>query len=122
MSTTEARELSLVGKVELKIALASSDKALDALLKTYLPPLLLKLESEHASVRNKVISICQHLKTRLETPYVTCEHLKAKLSLPKLDPIACSSSALAVQSAFRPPGAAFRPSVHTTRRYSPVRD
>lgn len=50
----EARELSLVDKVELKIALTQSDTALQNILKTYLPPLLLKLASEHASVRNKV--------------------------------------------------------------------
>ena len=54
MATDETRELSLVGKVELKIALTQSDTALESILKTYLPPLLLKLESEHANVRNKV--------------------------------------------------------------------
>ena len=52
--SSEARELSLVGKVELKIALTQSDVALQSILKTYLPPLLLKLASEFASVRNKV--------------------------------------------------------------------
>lgn len=50
---TEARELDLVGKVEMKIALARDDK-LESILKVYLPPLLLKLASSHASVRNKV--------------------------------------------------------------------
>lgn len=55
MATASAeKELSLVGKVELRIALADSDEKLEALLKTYLAPLLLKLASEHASVRNKV--------------------------------------------------------------------
>ena len=52
--TPEAKELSLVGKVEMRIALASSDQKLEDLLKTYLPPLLLKLGSESAAVRNKV--------------------------------------------------------------------
>jgi hypothetical protein len=51
--STEARELELVGKVEMKIALAKDDK-LESILKLYLPPLLLKLASEHPSVRNKV--------------------------------------------------------------------
>ena len=55
--TTEARELDLVGKVEMRIALAKDDK-LESLLKPYLPPLLLKLASDHASVRNKV---CPHV-------------------------------------------------------------
>lgn len=50
----EARELNLVGKVELRIALAESDSKLETILKTYLPPLLLKLASEHITVRNKV--------------------------------------------------------------------
>ena len=50
----EAKELNLVGKVELRIALADSDSKLESLLKTYLTPLLLKLASEHVNVRNKV--------------------------------------------------------------------
>lgn len=60
MSTsTEARELELVGKVEMRIALAKDDR-LESILKPYLPALLLKLASEHPSVRNKVReSLCQ---------------------------------------------------------------
>lgn len=50
----EAKELTLVGKVEMRIALASSEKKLEDLLKMYLAPLLLKLGSEHVAVRNKV--------------------------------------------------------------------
>jgi hypothetical protein len=52
-ASSEARELELVGKVEMKIALAKDDK-LESILKPYLPPLLLKLASEHQAVRNKV--------------------------------------------------------------------
>ncbi len=52
-ASTEARELELVGKVELRIALAKDEK-LESILKLYLPPLLLKLGSEHVVVRNKV--------------------------------------------------------------------
>lgn len=48
------RELALINKVELRIALAASDSKLEALLNTYLPPLLLKLASDSAEVRNKV--------------------------------------------------------------------
>ncbi|KAH0034541.1 ARM repeat-containing protein, partial [Aureobasidium melanogenum] len=62
----EARELSLVGKVEMRIALADGDQKLQATLNTYLAPLLLKLASEHMSVRNKVISICQHINLRIK--------------------------------------------------------
>ncbi|KAK4540262.1 hypothetical protein LTR36_009667 [Oleoguttula mirabilis] len=62
----EQRELSLVGKVEMRIALTDTDAKLETMLKTYLAPLLLKLASEHVSVRNKVISICQHVSTRIK--------------------------------------------------------
>ena len=62
----EQRELSLVGKVEMRIALADSDAKLEAALKTYLAPLLLKLASEHQSVRNKVVTVCQHVNTRVK--------------------------------------------------------
>lgn len=64
--SAEAKELSLVGKVELRIALADSDKKLESLLKIYLAPLLLKLSSDSVNVRNKVISICQHINTRIK--------------------------------------------------------
>ena len=50
----EQKELNLVGKVELRIALVESDSKLETILKTYLAPLLLKLASEHVKVRNKV--------------------------------------------------------------------
>lgn len=53
LETPEARELSLVGKVEMRIALAN-DASLTKTLKIYLAPLLLKLTSEFVSVRNKV--------------------------------------------------------------------
>ena len=62
----EQRELALVGKVEMRIALADSDSKLETTIKTYLAPLLLKLASEHQSVRNKVISVCQHVNTRVK--------------------------------------------------------
>jgi proteasome component ECM29 len=62
----EARELNLVSKVELRIALADSDDKLQKLLQTYLAPLLLKLTSESLAVRNKVIAVCQHINTRIK--------------------------------------------------------
>lgn len=63
--SVEARELSLLDKVELRIASAGSDIKLQTVLSTYLSPILLKLGSEHISVRNKVISICQHINSRI---------------------------------------------------------
>ncbi|KAH9829277.1 ECM29 protein [Teratosphaeria destructans] len=64
--TPEQRELSLVGKVEMRIALTDTDNKLETMLKTYLAPLLLKLASEHVSVRNKVVTVCQHISTRIK--------------------------------------------------------
>ena len=55
-STPETRELQLVQKVELRIALADSDAKLTSLLDTYLAPLLLKAGSDQSSVRDKVSS------------------------------------------------------------------
>lgn len=68
--SSEARELALISKVELRIALADNDEKLQTLLNTYLVPLLLKLGSESLSVRNKVISVCHHLNTRLKSPSI----------------------------------------------------
>ena len=65
--SSEARELDLVGKVEMRFALADSDTKLQTLLSTYLAPLLLKLASEHAAVRNKVITVCQHISNRVKS-------------------------------------------------------
>ncbi|KAK2768836.1 proteasome component M29 [Arachnomyces sp. PD_36] len=67
-ASSEARELELVSKVEFRFALADTDQKLQSLLQTYLPPLLLKLASEHLSVRNKVIEICHHINTRIKLP------------------------------------------------------
>ncbi len=68
--TPEQRELNLIGKVELRIALADTDAKLQSTLQTYLPPLLLKLASESKSVRNKVLSVCQHISTRIKAPSI----------------------------------------------------
>ena len=65
--SSEARELNLVAKVEMRFALADSDTKLQTLLTTYLAPLLLKLASEHAIVRNKVITVCHHVSNRLKS-------------------------------------------------------
>ncbi|KAJ8612036.1 hypothetical protein MRB53_037679 [Persea americana] len=61
----EKKELGLVEKVELRILLADTDQKLEVLLGTYLPPLLLKLASQHASVRHKTVAVCQHVITRI---------------------------------------------------------
>ncbi|KAF4163307.1 hypothetical protein CNMCM6936_000934 [Aspergillus lentulus] len=69
-ASSEARELSLISKVELRIALADTDEKLEGLLNTYLAPLLLKLGSESHAVRSKVIAVCQHVNTRVQAPSI----------------------------------------------------
>ncbi|KAK1143793.1 proteasome component M29 [Aspergillus melleus] len=69
-ANAEARELSLISKVELRIALAETDEKLSTLLNTYLAPLLLKLGSESLAVRDKVIAVCQHINTRAQSPSI----------------------------------------------------
>ncbi|KAL4868767.1 hypothetical protein BDV12DRAFT_168978 [Aspergillus spectabilis] len=69
-NSPEARELSLISKVELRIALADTDEKLESLLGTYLAPLLLKLGSDSHAVRSKIISICQHINTRVKAPAI----------------------------------------------------
>ena len=73
-ASTEARELELVGKVEMRIALAKDDK-LESLLKPYLPALLLKLASDHQSVRNKVCSFDPLSKKRHLNNFRSYQHV-----------------------------------------------
>lgn len=65
--STEDRELSLVSKLEMRIALADGDAKLQSILEKFLAPLLLKLGSEHVAVRNKVVALCQHINTRVQS-------------------------------------------------------
>lgn len=71
MASTEQRELELIDKVNLRILNVANDGSkLSALLKTYLPPIILKAGSEHASVRQKVVLIASRLKTFIQSPEV----------------------------------------------------
>ncbi|KAK3393371.1 ARM repeat-containing protein [Podospora didyma] len=68
---SESRELELVEKLDFRIVLVANDEVkLQNILKTFLPPLLLKLGSPHASVRGKVVDICNRLKTFIESPEI----------------------------------------------------
>lgn len=64
--SSEQQELALLNRQEFKIATIDSETKLSAHLQTFLAPILLKLASPHLSVRNKVISICQHLNIRVK--------------------------------------------------------
>ncbi|KAK6460434.1 proteasome stabiliser-domain-containing protein [Scheffersomyces coipomensis] len=59
------KELDLVNKVELRIALAENDKQFEHSLQLYLAPILLKLASPHSEVRNTVLKIVQQLIPRI---------------------------------------------------------
>lgn len=80
-ASTEARELELVNKVSLRIGLAK-DSSLEKLLDTYLIPLLLKLASDHVSVRNEVCMALSACKAKTDNGQVINmgQHLKIRLS------------------------------------------
>lgn len=89
-SPTEARELDLVGKVEMRIALAKDDK-LESMLKIYLAPLLLKLGSEHLIVRNKV-RLCPKRHFEASILSLTISRLSQHASILKFVSLGTSSS------------------------------
>lgn len=52
---TEERELLLLDKIDFRIlAVANNEKKLTALLSSYLCPIIIKVTSDHKSVRDKV--------------------------------------------------------------------
>lgn len=61
----EARELRLVNNVEMKIAFANTPEQLESLLEKFLCPVLWKLDSPSAKVREKVASIVIHISDRV---------------------------------------------------------
>lgn len=62
---TEARERELVEKVELRLALSDTTTKFQQSLDTFLAPLLLKLASPHASVRQAVFNSLKNILSRL---------------------------------------------------------
>lgn len=58
-------DLALINKVELRIALTDDDRLFESALKLYLAPLLLKLGSEHGSVRTAILNILRNLIPRI---------------------------------------------------------
>lgn len=59
------KELDLVNKVDLRFALAELETQLETSVHQYLPPLLLKLASPHAQVRQAVFKIIQNIFPRI---------------------------------------------------------
>lgn len=64
---SEAKERDLVEKVELRLALADSAEKLEKSLDTFVAPLLLKLASPHASVRQAVFNVLKDILARLNS-------------------------------------------------------
>ncbi|KAK5988490.1 Proteasome component ECM29 [Cladobotryum mycophilum] len=70
-SSTEQQELQLVERVEFRILeVANKENQLHELLQRYLPPLILKAASQHASVRTKIIRTLATLTTFIQPPAV----------------------------------------------------
>lgn len=61
------QELSLINKVELRIAMADTDTKFESALNLYLCPLLLKLASPHQSVRQELLKFIQQLIPRINS-------------------------------------------------------
>ncbi|CAK7892078.1 proteasome component Ecm29p [[Candida] anglica] len=80
-------ELSLINKVELRIALAADDVQFENALKLYLTPLLLKLASPHSQVRSAILKIVQYLIPRItaaRSVKLPVEQLLAQVKDPKV--------------------------------------
>ncbi|BFZ55647.1 proteasome component M29 [Savitreella phatthalungensis] len=67
MSADEARELRLLEAVELKLVLPDSADKLEAVLKVYICPMLLKLQSPHLPVRHKTLVLGKTIVARLDS-------------------------------------------------------
>ncbi|KAH9265590.1 hypothetical protein BASA84_001594 [Batrachochytrium salamandrivorans] len=61
------KEIELLENVELRMALADTDIKFEKIILNFLAPVLLKLDSPHDVVRQKVISMCSHAKTCLKS-------------------------------------------------------
>ncbi|TPX38193.1 hypothetical protein SmJEL517_g00223 [Synchytrium microbalum] len=61
------KEIELLDNVEMRFALADLESKFESQLAIYLAPVLLKLDSPHASVKTKVTSICGHVNKRLKS-------------------------------------------------------
>ncbi|CEG83910.1 hypothetical protein RMATCC62417_17774 [Rhizopus microsporus] len=62
-----SNELQLLENVELKLALSTTDAQLEKNIQLFLPPVLLKLASTDAAVKQKVMTILSHVNKRVKT-------------------------------------------------------
>lgn len=67
VSPAEQKELDLIEKVELRLALSDTTEKFEKSLGTFLAPLLLKLASPYSSVRQAVFNTLKHVLSRLSS-------------------------------------------------------
>lgn len=63
--STESKELELIEKVDLRLALADTSEKVERNLQAFLAPLLLKLASPYHSVRSNVLNSLKNILSRL---------------------------------------------------------
>ena len=73
-----------LNNVEFKLAVADTPAKFEAFCKLYLAPLLLKLDTPHAQVRQKVIAICGHVNLRLKSEDQVSQQLPIKALVEQL--------------------------------------
>ena len=64
---SEKKELELVEKVELRLALSDTPEKFEKSLDIFLAPLLLKLASPYGTVRQAVLNSLKHVLSRLSS-------------------------------------------------------
>ncbi|CEP60564.1 Ecm29p LALA0_S01e13806g [Lachancea lanzarotensis] len=67
MVLTENEEVQLLEKADLRFVLAASEEALERNLDIFFPAVLLKLSSEHASVRQMVFQVVKNVMGRISS-------------------------------------------------------
>ncbi|KAJ3409587.1 hypothetical protein HDV05_004331 [Chytridiales sp. JEL 0842] len=75
------KEIELLENVELKFALADTDAKFEKSLSIFFAPVLLKLDSPHDAVRQKVTGICGHVSKRLKANTALAVPVEALLNL-----------------------------------------
>ncbi|KAJ3323524.1 hypothetical protein HDV06_001801 [Boothiomyces sp. JEL0866] len=58
------KEIELLEKVELRLALASDESSFESQITTLLCPILTKLDSPHPQVKTKAMAVCSHINKR----------------------------------------------------------
>ncbi|KAL7747635.1 proteasome component M29 [Sorochytrium milnesiophthora] len=69
--STEEKDIELLEQVELRLALASTDEQIAQLTSAFLVPLINKLDTPHARVRDKVLAVLSHVNSRIKSKAAT---------------------------------------------------